>query len=278
MKRVLVGLVLSAVLASGALAMFYVGQRALIFPAPPFQLPQPLPAGIEKWSLDAGYALFMPPTSPTNANKATDALKATVADKARFPLVIYAHGNAEVAYWSTHRFKPWQAQGYGVLLLEYPGYGGAPGEPGFESIRRAALAAFDYALTMPEIDSDAIVAYGRSMGGGAAGILAAERPIAALILESTFTSLPALVAEKWFPSVLVKDSFDTAAALKDLRAPVFVYHGRDDRIIPVDHGKRLAATAANSQLLLADCGHNNCPPPWEEIFKFLARRGVALSP
>ncbi|MFK7962357.1 MAG: alpha/beta hydrolase [Burkholderiaceae bacterium] len=278
MKRVLIGLVFSGVLAGAALAVFYVGQRALIFPAPPFELPRPLPEGIEKWTLDAGYALFMPPAGSTKATNAANTSNAAVADQARFPLVIYAHGNAEVAYWSTHRFKPWLDQGYGVLLLEYPGYGGAPGKPGFESIRQAALAAFDHALTVPEIDSDAIVAYGRSMGGGAAGILAAERPVAALILESTYTSLPALVAEKLFPSVLVKDPFNTAAALKDLRAPVFVYHGREDRIIPVEHGKRLAATAANSQLLLADCGHNNCPPPWEEIFKFLAGHRVALLP
>ncbi len=263
MKRVLIGIVLSVVMAGGALGAFYVGQRALIFPAPAFELPEPLPAGIEKWPLDAGYGLFMPPA------------KYNVIDSPPFPLVIYAHGNAEVAYWSTHRFKPWQAQGYGVLLLEYPGYGGAPGEPGFDSIRQAVLAAFDHALTMPKIDPDAIVAYGRSMGGGAAGILAAERPIAALILESTYTSLPALVAEKWFPPALVKDPFDTAGALKELQAPVLVYHGREDRVIPVEHGQRLAATAANSQLLLADCGHNNCPPPWEEIFKFLAREGLA---
>lgn len=258
MKRLFIGLLAVAFLAIGSLTAFYFGQRALMFPAPAFELPRPLPAGIEKLTLKSGYGLYLP---PDNA-------------QAPFPLVIYAHGNAEVAYWSSSRFKPWQAQGYGVLLLEYPGYGGAPGMPSFDSIRTAALAAFDEVLALPGINPDAIVAYGRSMGGGAAGILAAERPIAALILESTYTSLPALVAEKWFPSSLVKDRFDTAAALKALDAPVLVYHGSGDEVIPVTHGRRLAAAATNSQLLIADCGHNNCPPPWLEMFDFLHQHGV----
>jgi len=252
-RRAFFGLLLLAVLAIASLTVFYVGQRALIFPAPAFKLPEPLPAGIEKLSFRSGYGLYLPPK---------DAQKP-------FPLVIYAHGNAEVAYWSVFRFKPWLERGYGVLLLEYPGYGGAPGKPSFDSIREAALAAFDRALTLPGVNPDAIVAYGRSMGGGAAGVLAAERPIAALILESTYTSLPKLVSEKWFPPALVKDRFDTGAALKDLQIPVLVYHGRQDRVIPVTHGERLAATARNSELFIADCGHNNCPPPWPQIFSFL---------
>jgi len=257
-KRAMSGSLLVGLLAIASLATFYFGQRALIFPAPSFELPSPLPDGIRKLSLDAGYALYLPPENP----------------QAPFPLVIYAHGNAEVAYWSTFRFRPWQAQGYGVLLLEYPGYGGAPGTPSFESIRQAALAAFDRALALPGVNPNAIVAYGRSMGGGAAGILAAERPISALILESTFTSLPALVAEKWFPPALVKDRFDTVGALHHLKVPVMVYHGREDNIIPVTHGKRLASAANNSHLLIANCGHNNCPPPWVEVFDFLSLHGV----
>lgn len=258
MKRLLVGLLAAALLAVGSLTAFYFGQRALMFPAPAFELPSPLPGGMEKLLLGSGYGLFLPPDKV----------------QASFPLIIYAHGNAEVAYWSSSRFKPWQAQGYGVLLLEYPGYGGASGKPSFDSIREAMLAAFDKAVSLPGVNPDAIVAYGRSMGGGAAGILAAERPIAALILESTYTSLPSLVAEKWFPSSLVKDRFDTAAVLEKLNAPVFVYHGSDDEVIPVNHGQRLAAAAANSQLLIADCGHNNCPPPWPDVFDFLSQHGI----
>lgn len=255
-RKILLLLILPCVI---LLTGFYIGQRAIIFPAPAFELPNPLPAGVEKIALTSGYGLLLAPRAKPGSSH---------------PLVIYTHGNAEVAYWSIDAFRPWQDKGYAVLLLEYPGYGGAAGRASFDTIRSTVLAGFDAMLKRDDINQDMIVAYGRSIGGGGAGLLASERDVAALILESTFSSMSALVAEKWFPPFLVKDRFDTESIVKGLNVPIFVYHGTRDSIIPVHHGEVLARVARTAKLILADCGHNDCNRPWQAAIEFLGSHGV----
>ena len=125
-----------------------------------------------------------------------------------------------------------------------------------------------------DIDRHAVIAYGRSIGGGGAGLLAANRELAALVLESTFSSLPGLIAEKGFPRFLVKDRFETEAIVSTITAPVFVYHGTRDSIMPVEHGEALARAAQTGKLVLADCGHNDCVRPWKAAIEFLQARGI----
>jgi len=124
------------------------------------------------------------------------------------------------------------------------------------------------------INSQKIVAYGRSLGGGAAAILAARRPTAALLLESTFTSVRSFAHDFWLPEFVVLDSFDTLAVLVAYDGPVLVLHGNHDEVVPVHHAEELARAARNSELELASCGHNDCPPPWAKVRRFLVARGI----
>ena len=137
----------------------------------------------------------------------------------RSPVVIFAHGNGEVAADWIDEFEPMRAWGWSVVLLEYPGYGGSPGTPSESSIRDAALAVFDWAAADPRVDASRIVGYGRSIGGGAAVQLATARPLAALILESAFTSTRPLAARYGVPGWLVRDAFDNLEALSALPGP-----------------------------------------------------------
>ncbi|MEO0948288.1 MAG: alpha/beta hydrolase [Cyanobacteria bacterium J06641_5] len=234
--------------------LLYASQRKLLYPAPSAEVPEDLPVNVEKIALPAGYGLLVKPRH---------------ASQTPMPLLIHAHGNAELAFWSMQRFDELLTRGFAVLLVEYPGYGGAAGKPSYESIRQAILSAYDEMVARPDIDSESIIAYGRSLGSGAVSVLVSERNLAALCLESAFSSLPLLVKEKGLPSFLLKDRFDNEAVVRSLDIPIFLYHGTQDTLIPIAHSEALAAAGKNVTFVRAHCGHNDCPRPWPELIGFL---------
>lgn len=194
------------------------------------------------------------------------------------PLIMNTHGNGELIDQWAERVTPLRDGGFGVLLVEYPGYGRSEGKPSEKSITRTMLAAYDWAAKDPRVDPARIVAHGRSMGGGAAGALAKERPLAALILESTYISLAAMVRAHGVPNFLIVNRFDTMEALKTYPGPVLVLHGERDMVIPVGQGRALASASKRARLEIQDCGHNDCPPQWELVLGFLAQNGVSSNP
>ena len=107
------------------------------------------------------------------------------------PLLIHAHGNGELIDIQTKSVAPLRAAGISVLLVEYPGYGRSGGNPSEKSVTATFVAAYDRVKGDPRVDATRIIGYGRSLGGGAVAQLAARRPLAALVLESTFTSIAA---------------------------------------------------------------------------------------
>jgi len=194
------------------------------------------------------------------------------------PLLIYTHGNGElIDYWAD-RFEPIRAAGVHVLLVEYPGYGRSGGRPTERLIIATLLAAYDRMAADARIDAKRIVGHGRSLGGGAIAQLAARRPLAALVLESTFTSVTDMVREHGLPDWLIIKRFDTRAALSKYGAPVLILHGSHDVNVPVANAHALKAVAPNAALHLLDCGHNDCPPQWELVLSFLAANGVCRKP
>jgi pimeloyl-ACP methyl ester carboxylesterase len=231
-------------------------QRRVLYPRPPAAASTPpLPPGTQVvWLGEDGdvEAWYLPP--PPSRRPA--------------PAMLFTHGNGELIDHWVNAFSVPQQWGMGLLLIEYPGYGRSGGDPSEGSIRDAVVSGFDHLNAQSEIDGDRIIAYGRSLGGAAAGALVRERPIAAMILESTFTSVRAMAAGFGIPRPLVLDRFETLDAVSDFDGPVLVMHGTHDRIIPPLHGKSLAR-AAGTELLLLPCGHNDCPRPWPLIRSFL---------
>lgn len=190
------------------------------------------------------------------------------------PLVIFMHGNAELASDWLPVFEDVPDWGAAVLLVEYPGYGGSPGAPSESSIVDVVHAAYDWAASDKRIDSTRIVAYGRSLGGGAAARLAADRKVAALILESSFTSVADFAAKLLAPGFLVRDRFDNRAALASYRGPLLVIHGTHDTIVPFAQGQALSMLVPGARFHEIDCGHNDCSREWRVIRAFLTDAGV----
>jgi len=246
-------------------------QRSVLYPSPPAPPGEPeLPPRSERVWLGAGEGV----SEGTSRDDLTEAwfLK-PVPREHDFPVVIFTHGNGElIDHWGPI-FQRATERGVGVLLVEYPGYGRSGGKPSQKSITRTMLHAYDFVVDRPGVDPDAIVAHGRSLGGGAACALALERPLAGLVLESTFTSVRDMASRLGFPGFLVVDPFDNLAAVSELDIPIAVLHGVRDEIIPVSHGEALAA-AAQTELIPMPCGHNDCPFSWPIVEAFLADNGL----
>jgi hypothetical protein len=191
------------------------------------------------------------------------------------PLILFTHGNGELIDDWAREFEEPRSWGAAVLLIEYPGYGRSGGAPSETSIANATVAAYDWASARPDVDGRRIIAYGRSLGGGAACALVTRREVAALVLESTFTSVRALARRLGVPGFLVLDPFDNLARVASFRGPVLVIHGTRDELIPVEQARALHAAIPQSELVLfGDCGHNDCPRPWPKLREFLASHAL----
>jgi len=239
-------------------------QRKILFPAPEIDaLSTPAMLGEERLRVRTGSEeidlLLLPPLE--SVGPAT--------------WLVFAHGNGEVIDLWAGAFEPLREAGVGISLVEYPGYGQSTGKPSEASIRRAMVAAYDRLLERPDVDPQRVVGYGRSLGGGAVCALARDRPLAALILESSFTSVPPLARRLGVPRFLVLDRFDNEAVVRDFSGPVLVLHGVRDPVIPIEHARELARVAADSRMIEMPCGHNDCPRDWDDVTDFL-RKGSGL--
>ncbi len=194
------------------------------------------------------------------------------------PVVLFAHGNGELIEHWPDALAPYLDLGIGVLLPEYRGYGRSGGWPSERTIVDDCRWFLDRVQRRPDV-SDRTILHGRSIGGGVVCALSRQVDVAAMVLWSTFTSLPDVAQRFGFPAFLVPDRFDNLAALRDVRAPTFIEHGRDDALIPVSHAHRLAAAAHESELHLYDAGHNDCPPAgsghWLALARFLRAANLA---
>jgi fermentation-respiration switch protein FrsA (DUF1100 family) len=241
-------------------ASLYVWQRTLLFPAPQLAGAAAQPTDAEAVWLEAAEgpveAWYLPPL---------------VGSRGPAPLLLFAHGNGELIDYGPSAFEVPRRWGLAVLLVEYPGYGRSGGSPSQRSVTAAVLAAFDWARQQPSVDATRIIAYGRSVGGGAATALAGERPVAAMILESTFSSVSAFAWRFGAPGLLVRDRFDNLAAVRQFTKPLIILHGEHDEIIPVAHARALHAAQPASEFYLMPCGHNDCAPPWAAIERFLTK-------
>ncbi len=180
-----------------------------------------------------------------------------------------------------HRIQPFIGDGYGILTLAYRGYGGSTGQPTEAALIADGKLAFDW-LRSRGVEAGRIVVFGESLGTGVAVQVAADRPAAGVILDSPYSSL-ADVAQGRFPWIPVRwlmlDKFDSTAHIGKVRAPVLIYHGDRDTIVPYELGQRLYAAATSHKVMLTIPGGFHTVPmaegPWRAIKPFLEQVAAA---
>jgi pimeloyl-ACP methyl ester carboxylesterase len=185
------------------------------------------------------------------------------------PAVVFFHGNNEVMDHCLEYAETYPAWGSGLLLVEYRGYGASGGSPTRDGIRADMVAFVDRLASRPEVDAARIVYHGRSIGGAVAADLALERPPAALILVSTFTSLEVMFWRYGVPGFVVADRYRTEDALRSLDLPTLIIHGRRDNIIPVADGRELGRSGDRTRYVELDSNHD-IPPDWETFADLLS--------
>ena len=149
-----------------------------------------------------------------------------------------------------------------TFIFDYRGYGLSEGQPSERGVYRDAQAALAYLKSQPEVDVDAIVYFGRSLGTAVATELAVSIPPAGMVLHSPFTSIGDLAAILYPFSplrLLTGKRFDSLSRIKDYHGPLLVIHGERDEIIPAELGENLfnGANEPKQLLLLPDAQHND---------------------
>jgi abhydrolase domain-containing protein 17 len=172
--------------------------------------------------------------------------------------VLYSHGQSEdLGDTSTLRLLDHiHKSGFNVLAYDYRGHGTSDGSVSEQNAYQDVDAAYRYLTEQLKVPANKIIVYGRSLGGAMAIDLAAKRPVAGLVVESSFTSAFRVVVP--FP-VLPFEKFNSIAKIATIRCPVLIMHGDADRTVPFSHGQQLYAAAPNPKkhLWVNGAGHTN---------------------
>ncbi|MCX6143385.1 MAG: alpha/beta hydrolase [Ignavibacteriales bacterium] len=183
------------------------------------------------------------------------------AESARATLVV-SHGNAGNI---SHRYlllRSLQRHGFNVLMYDYRGYGRSEGTPTEDGIYKDGLAAYDYAVSLPEVKPERVFLWGTSLGGAVAIDVATHRQVAGLILESTFTSAKdvARIVYPFLPvQLFMHTKLNSLEKIRTLSIPILLIHGAHDSIIPIGLGRKLfnAANEPKDFYEIPNADHND---------------------
>ena len=175
-------------------------------------------------------------------------------------VILFCHGNAGNMSHRLGSIELFHKLGYSTLIFDYRGYGKSEGSPSEKGTYMDAQAAWDYLVDTRKVSPGNIIISGRSLGGAVAAALAKDNHPAALILESTFTSVPDLAAQLYpfLPARLICCfSYNTKARVAQVKCPVLVVHSRDDEMIHISHGRALFEAAKQPKRFLELAGGHN---------------------
>ncbi|MCL2468961.1 MAG: dienelactone hydrolase family protein [Alphaproteobacteria bacterium] len=190
------------------------------------------------------------------------------ASDEKAPLLIYFGGNAEVSYRHMRSYEEWgqwrHFPGYHYLFIDYEGYGINKGRNHYLRMYEHALAVYDWAAKLPNVDASRIVAMGYSLGTGSAVYLAAHRPVAGLILVAPYANgfdlynnvLPIFKGPmRW----IVRQRLPSDEFAPLVTSPVLMIASRGDEIVPFSSSERLSKLFKSDVdfIMLENARHND---------------------
>jgi len=186
-----------------------------------------------------------------------------VPGEAGQPVVLFFHGNAGNISHRVENLWYLNRLGLGVLIFDYRGYGKSAGRPGEKGLALDARAAQQWLAGRGWTPRE-MVYFGRSLGAAVALQLASEIPPGALILESPFSSIAAL-GRHHYPLLsrllgwMIEDRYDNLTRVVRLDAPLLIFHGDRDSIVPIRMGRELfdAAPEPKQFHTIPGAGHND---------------------
>jgi hypothetical protein len=192
-------------------------------------------------------------------------------------VILYCHGNGEHVAYGADRLTMRDRLGVSVFLFDYRGYGRSSGSPREQGVLADGRAAALWLADRAGIEPSELVFMGRSLGGAVAIDLASEYGGRAVIVESTFTSMPDVAARliRWAPvRWLLRTRFNSIEKIANYRGPLLQSHGTEDELVPLELGRRLfeAAPTSRKEFLEFPGDRHNDPPPsvyWDVLDRFL---------
>ncbi len=186
--------------------------------------------------------------------------------------ILYSHGNAVDLGGLQHLQNNFYKHGYSIVIYDYSGYGHSEGKATEQQVYNDVQAVYDYLIHQKNIKADHIISYGHSLGSAIATDLASKNSVAALILESPFTT--AFRVKTVYP-IVPFDKFASIDKIKDVHAPVFISHSKDDKVIPFWHGEELYEAASSPKKFLAfktegHSGITHSPAFWPALNTFIS--------
>lgn len=210
-------------------------------------------------------------------------------------IILYFHGNGcELRQCGYIADELVSRTDYNVWIVDYPGYGKSAGAITSEQqLHNIAIQIYSelIAIDSNKINSDGlstneinnnsetknIILFGRSLGSGIATKLASLNIVKALILETPYYSIKDLALSKYpfVPSFLLKYNFRSDLYMPKVDAPVLIFHGDQDQLIPIDQAQRLSKLTKNLKFVEIQSGtHDDLSTfssYWSELEFFLNR-------
>jgi pimeloyl-ACP methyl ester carboxylesterase len=197
---------------------------------------------------------------PYSANSTINIVQFLTPDSSAKGVVLYFHGNKKNISWYS-KFSPFFTKhSYEVWMIDYPGFGKSTGIFSEQLLYDWALTL--YKLARARFSPDSIIIYGKSMGTGIAAQLASIRDCRHLILETPYYSMPSVI-DNYLPvypvNKMIHYKFPTSQYLQDVTAPVIIFHGTDDWVIPYRNAKRLMPFLKSTDVFVtvAEASHND---------------------
>ncbi len=175
-------------------------------------------------------------------------------------VLLFCHGNAGNISHRLESIKIFNALSLDVMIFDYRGFGKSTGSPDEPGTYLDAEAVWEYLVRERGFPPGQIIIFGRSLGSAIAAGLSQKKKPAALILESSFTSIPDLGAKLYpiFPvRLLARYKYSTIKRLQNISCPILFIHSPNDEIIPYSHGQENYQTARKPKQFLEISGSHN---------------------
>jgi alpha-beta hydrolase superfamily lysophospholipase len=175
-------------------------------------------------------------------------------------VVLYFHGNKDNVTHYARFAADFTSRGYEVWMMDYPGFGKTTGKFTEEALYTEALIL--YKLARSRWRPDQIILYGKSLGTGVAAQLADIRDCRRLILECPYYSMTSLVRHYlplWPVESMLHFKLPTWQHLPQVTAPVTIFHGTSDGIVPYSNASRLKPLLKKGDefITIEGGGHND---------------------
>ena len=152
-----------------------------------------------------------------------------------------------------------------IFIFDYRGYGKSKGRPSERGLYKDALAAYDYLISQKQVAAEQLVGFGRSLGSAVAIYLASQKPLGALVVVSSFSSVRDLVKILfpkwlgWFINLCTPLRLASIDRVARVSCPILLLHGANDTMVPAQVGKKLydAISSAKMWYNVPGASHND---------------------